>query len=120
MLWEVTQRGFRKIAEEYVFVPVSQNIDFSHDGKLLLLSSTDGTTALVFNAETLDIISQNELKGRDLKGEKCHSFSTINLSYDGSYIIAGDPNQKFIFKNDGEFIKCISGRNMYSIYMTSK
>ena len=75
---------------------------------------------MLFDATTLDILSQNKLTGRDLKGEIWSSFSTMFLSYDGYYIIAGDPNQRFIFTNEGEFVKWINGRNMYTIYITSR
>ena len=120
MMWEVTPKGFRKLAEEYIFMPVNSYIDFSHDGRFILLSSTDGSKALIFNASTLDMISQYELVGRDLKDEEWSNFQSIKLSYDASYIIAGDSNLRFIFTINGEFVKWINGRNMYSIYMTSR
>lgn len=47
-------------------------------------------------------------------------FCYVLLSFDGSYLIGGDSYSRYIFDNNGTFIKRIEGRNLNSIYSFSK
>lgn len=119
-MWEVKSSGYRKIKEQFLFEPMSSSIEFSKDGKRMLLTHNDSQTLSIYDALQLNKISTFKLECNDDYGNPITYFYGTMLSFDGSYIIAGDSYTRRIFDINGKFVRNLSGRNMYTIYQYSK
>lgn len=119
-MWKVKNDGYRKIKEVYLFEPINTTMEFSKDGKVLLLTQNDSKTHIVYNALTLERIAKFELKCKDSNDYDVTYFYGSQLSFDGTYIIAGDSYSRYIFKTDGTFVRRCDGKNIYTIYQYSK
>lgn len=75
---------------------------------------------MIYNAETLELVSKKELTGKTDEGTDYTYFYDSKISYDGSYLIGGDSYSRYIFDQNLNFIRKIDGRNMYSIWQYSK
>lgn len=119
-LWELTATGTRKMNEVYIFESVSYSMEFSTDGKIFVMMGNDYKTCYIYNALNLELISKWELKGQDGNGYDLTYFYTMYPSYDGSYLLSGDTYSRWVFDNQGKFIKCFNASNVYTMYMYSK
>lgn len=104
-MWEISNRGYRKINETYIFESLNNTIEFSADGKYMLLAVNDSKTFLFFDAQTLTRLHKVELKAKDANGYDVTYFYSSTLSRDGTYIITGDSYMKYIFENNGTFLR---------------
>ena len=118
-MWEITNRGYRKINESYIFESINNTIEFSANGKYFILACSDSKTFMIYDAQNLSRINKLELKAKDTNDYDVTYFYSAMLSKDGSYIISGDGYQRYIFDREGKFLKRVSGRNMYTIFMYS-
>ena len=80
----------------------------------------DYRTCLIYDALTLNLISKSELKAQDSNGYDLAYFYSMFPSFDGSYILSGDSYNRWVFDNQGKFIKWFNGGNAYTMYMYSK
>ena len=118
-LWEITNRGYRKINESYIFESINNTMEFSANGKYFVLSCNDSKTFIIYDAQNLSRINKFELKAKDTSGYDVTYFYSALLSKDGSYLLSGDGYQRYVFDKEGKFVKALSGRNMYTIFMYS-
>ena len=86
----------------------------------MLLTFNDARTHLIYNAQTLELISKKELTGKNKDGNEITNFYDSRLSYDGTYLVAGDSYTKYIFDQNLEFVKSLDGRNIYTTWQYSK
>jgi len=91
-----------------------------NNGKFFLLTGTDSQTHIVYNALTLEEVSNVKLTCKDSNDYDVTYFYSTMLSYDGSYLVGGDGTTRHIFDQQGKFIKSISGRNIYTVFMYGK
>jgi WD40 repeat protein len=119
-MWEVRSSGYRKLKEQFLFEAIISSIEFSKDGKRMMISHSDNQTISIYDALELKRISTFKLEAKDEYGNALTYFYGSMLSYDGSYILAGDSYTRRIFDIDGKFIRNLSGRSMYTIYQYSK
>ncbi|CAI2381450.1 unnamed protein product [Moneuplotes crassus] len=119
-LWEIEIYGYRKIKEIFLFEQVSNQISVSDNGKFLLLWLSDNRTHMIYNAETLELVSKKELTAKTDDGGEVTYFYDSKLSFDGSYLIGGDSYSRYIFDQNLNFVRKVDGRNMYSIWQYSK
>lgn len=119
-MWEIKNTSYRKIKETYFFETMSTSIEFSKDGKTMMLSQSDNKTMIVYDAINLNRLSKFEISAKDTYGNDVYFYYGTLLSYDGSYVIAGDSYTKYIFDRDGKFLNTCSGRSMYTVFMYSK
>ena len=119
-LWEYSSTGIRKLNETYIFENTYSSMEFSKDGKIFIFMLQDYKTCLVYDALTLNLISKWELKGQDSNGYDLTYFYNMYPSFDGSYLLSGDSYSRWVFDNQGKFIKWFNGGNAYTMYMYSK
>jgi hypothetical protein len=115
-MWRVKNDGYRKVKEVYVFESVGATIEFSKNGKYMLFMANDSKTHIVYDAMTLERVSKFEMKCKDAYENEISYFYGSILSYDGSYIIAGDGTTRYIFDIYGKFIRNCDGKSLYTIY----
>ena len=115
-MWKVKNDGYRKVKEVYIFELINATIEFSKNGKYLLFMMTDSKTHIVYDAMTMERVSKFEMKCKDALGNEISYFYGSLLSYDGSYIIAGDSAFRYIFDIYGKFIRGCDSKNIYTIY----
>lgn len=104
-LWEVTSKEYRKIDDIFIFDTITTTLNFSEDGKYFVIMQNDYRTAILFDALTLERIRKVELTAKDPNGYDYNYFYSLFVSYDGSYFIGGDGYQRYIFENNGTFLK---------------
>jgi hypothetical protein len=115
-MWRVKNDGYRKVKEVYIFEPIIATIEFSKNGKYMLFMMHDSKTHIVYDAMTMERVSKFEMKCKDSSDNEISYFYGSLLSYDGSYIIAGDSTFRYIFDIYGKFIRSCDGKNIYTIY----
>lgn len=118
-LWEVTNRGYRKINESYIFESINNTMEFSGDGRYFVLAVNDYKTFIIYDAQTLARIDKVSLTAKDTNNYDVTYHYSCMLSKDSTYIITGDGYQRYVFNRDGTFKINIPGRNMYTIFMYS-
>ena len=106
--------------EVFLFDPMNNELNFSKDGKYLLIMGNDSVTHMVYDALTLEKLSHFKATAKDASGYDVTYFYGSQLSYDGSYIVAGDSYNRYIFKRDGEFVRSCPSKNIYTIFQYSK
>jgi len=85
-----------------------------------MVTYNDSQTIAIYYTETMELFSKIKLEAKDENEQPITYFYGTLLSYDGSYIIAGDSYIRRIFDNKGKFIKNIKGRDLYTIFQYSK
>jgi len=60
------------------------------------------------------------MKCKDDSDNDITYFYDTRLSYDGSYLVAGDSMNRYIFDVHGKFLRRWDGKNLYTIYQFSK
>ena len=64
-----------------------------------MLNGTDPKIVYIYNARNLTEVSKVTLAAKDTYGNEISYFSMSNLSFDGSYILASDYSNWYIFSN---------------------
>ena len=119
-MWEITSHTYKKRKEIFIYDSIQANIQFSKNGAYFMLNSSDSKTIYIYDAHNLTEVSKVTLTAKDSYGNEISYFYIFNLSFDGSYILASDYSNWYIFTNKGEYVKTIQTRGQTSIYHYSK
>lgn len=115
-LFEITSSGYSNIAEQFIFWNINW-VEFSPDGRFLLISSSETGAVKIYNALTLELINQVERSAFQQGSENMYSYYGVSyfFNYDGSYIYTKDYNKLNFFKTDGTFVKSVNMDGMYDL-----
>ena len=53
-MWELSNRGYKKINEVYLFEDIGQTLKASRDGRYLSATLSDSETMIIFDAKSLE------------------------------------------------------------------